>query len=207
MLFPRLFAARDLTSRDGPDWTGAHRSSVYRAEGGAVVRKVRVVLGHSNVVVGGDRLHAFGHDPETQPDRILRLDAATEVERRRHEFPAATMGCFPTGGIQTAPTLTGGRAFVRNREGGTFWLDAIGDEERPRVREVGMSTVETAGERLLSLPSKRGLIVAEAPPEGPRELFRQRVLEQDEGVRWTFPVRGRVNRRGSEGNPVCVEDE
>ncbi|MDA1263640.1 MAG: PQQ-binding-like beta-propeller repeat protein [Planctomycetota bacterium] len=83
----------------------------------------------------------------------------------------------------------------------------LAGEELWRVRGLGMGAIGAAGDRLMILSSKGELIIAEASAEEFRELSRQQVLHQEEGVCWTFPVlvRGRIYCRGSEGDLVCVD--
>ena len=78
-------------------------------------------------------------------------------------------------------------------------------EERWRKRGLGQGALSIAGGRILTTTSEGELVVAEASPEGYRELARTSVVEG--GVFWTAPVLadGRVFFRGSRGELVCLD--
>lgn len=124
-------------------------------------------------------------------------------------------------GEQPEPELLWRSRRMRNKVDGTVLVDGylygfdesmlkcldLEGKERWRVRGLGMGAVSAAGDRLLILTSKGELIVAQASPDEFIELTRRQVLDQDQGVCWTFPVMvgGRVYCRGSEGDLACVD--
>ncbi len=81
-------------------------------------------------------------------------------------------------------------------------LDLEGNE-RWRRRGLGNGSLIAAGERLLILSSRGELVVADASPDGWRELSSERIF--DDGTFWSPPVlaKGRVYLRSSLGQLAC----
>ena len=84
-----------------------------------------------------------------------------------------------------------------------FGLDG---EERWEERGLGKGALTGAPGRLIVVSSRGELVIAEASPEGFRELSRRRVIE-DGGEMWTKPVlvNGLIYARSSKGKLICSD--
>ncbi len=132
-------AAFVLASAPGPldDWDsfrGPRRDAIsaetnWKSEGAKEpLWEAQLGLGYSACTVVDGRLYSMGFDREKEEDVIVCLDAQSGEEIWNHRFPAKIWNQLHGGGTLSTPTLHGGVAYVQNREGNLFALDAVSGE-------------------------------------------------------------------------------
>ena len=135
----------------------------------------------------GSALFKLG-DGEPQPvweSKVLSCQLVTPALLDGHLY--GTDGNVGRGDIKCVEFLTGVQKWVQ--------------------KNVGHAQVMAAGGKLILLTEAGELIVAEARPDGYKELARAKVLDPKGGKCWTMPVlcRGRIYCRSSPGDLAVVD--